>query len=529
MKIHIYKQQNCRCQKLILVFYLLFLLFHPTPVFTQITHMQIDSLMKSAITKFNVAGASISVVKDGQVIIQKGYGVASVLTQSPVNENTNFQIASNTKAFTATALSILVDEGKIKWTDNVKKFIPEFKMYDDYVTDHFNIMDLLTHRSGLETGTGNLMFFPDGSDFTIKDAIFSLQHFNPISPFRTRFGYIDLLYAVAGEVIARVSGISYESFVQKRIIEPLQMKNTFVGSLLIDKNNLAIPYITDSQVLKSIDHFNIGMGSAAGGIYSNAEDMARWMLLWLNKGKHGEHLEQRLISENNYNETLRLHTVFKNNPSPRYNTHFSGYGLGWVLTDEKGYLKVSHNGGTPGMMSTITMYPDLNLGITILTNTQNNGIALATAITNTIGDSYLGLDDINWSDIMANWIEQSAAMELEEIQKFWSEIPPANQANINNKRVTGLYIDDWFGRVEIFEKDNELWFKSARSPQLIGRMHYYDENTFAIKWEYNIINCDALATFSFDKEGKAQSIQMKSILPNPDFDFHHLNLKRVKN
>ncbi|HMQ06885.1 MAG TPA: serine hydrolase [Saprospiraceae bacterium] len=512
-----------------LVFYLLFLLIHPTPVFTQITDIHIDSMMEYALAKFKVAGASISVVKDGKVIFQKGYGVSSDLTQNPVNETTNFQIASNTKAFTATALSILADENKIKWTDSVKKFIPEFKMYDDYVTEHFNILDLLTHRSGLETGTGNLMFFPDGSDFTIKDAILSLQYFNPTSPFRTQFGYIDLLYAVAGEVIARVSGMSYESFVQKRIIEPLQMNRTFVGFLLKDKSNLASPHIFHLHELKTIDHFNIGMGSAAGGIYSNAEDMGKWMLLWMNQGKHGEELKQRLISENNYYETLRLHTVFKNNPNPRYNTHFSGYGLGWVLSDEKGYLKVSHNGGTPGMMSTITMYPDLNLGITVLTNTQNNGIALATAMTNTIADSYLGLEDINWSDIMTNWLVQSAEMELEEIQKFWSEISHANQENINNLRITGLYIDDWFGLVEIFEKDNELWFKSSRSPQLIGRMHYYDENTFAIKWEYKILNCDAFATFSFDKEGKAQSIQMKSILHNPDFDFHHLNLKRLKN
>lgn len=168
-------------------------------------------------------------------------------------------------------------------------------MYNDYVTENFNIQDLLTHRSGLGLGVGDLMFFPDGSNFTIKDVVKSFQYFQPVSAFRTKFDYDNLLYIVAGEVIARISGMSYELFVQKRIIEPLQMNNTYVGSLLKNKTNLASPHSSEYGVIKTIDAYDIGIGSAAGGIYSNVADMAKWMIVRMNKGKYGYDLKSSLF------------------------------------------------------------------------------------------------------------------------------------------------------------------------------------------------------------------------------------------
>lgn len=246
---------------------LLFICLLSTTTIAQISSPKIDSLMAESLIKFKVAGAAIAIVKDGKVIHSKGYGVADINTKKPVSENTNFQIASNSKAFTTAALAILEEEGKLKWTDKVKDHIPEFKMYNDYVTENFNIQDLLTHRSGLGLGVGDLMFFPDGSNFTVKDVVTSFQHFKPVSAFRTQFDYDNLLYIVAGEVIARASGMSYESFVQNRIIEPLQMNNSFVGSLLKDKSNLSTPHSSKSGTIKTIDAYDIGMGSAAGGIF----------------------------------------------------------------------------------------------------------------------------------------------------------------------------------------------------------------------------------------------------------------------
>ena len=509
---------------------LFFICLVSTTTIAQISSQQIDSLMAEGLIKFKVAGASIAIVKDGKVIHSKGYGVADINIKKPVNENTNFQIASNSKAFTTAALAILEEEGKLKWTDKVKDHLPEFKMYNDYVTENFNIQDLLTHRSGLGLGVGDLMFFPDGANFTIKDVVTSFQHFKPVSAFRTKFDYDNLLYIVAGEVIARASGMSYKLFVQKRIIEPIQMNNTFVGSLLKDKSNLATPHSSESGTIKTIDAYDIGMGSAAGGIFSNVADMSKWMIVRLNKGKYGNDLKTSLFSLKNHNEMWRLHTVLETNPNPRYNSHFNGYGLGWGLTDVKGNLKVSHTGGLPGMLSIVTMYPDLNLGIVILTNTENGGGGLFSSITNTIADSYLGLDDFGWIEKNVARMNQQRSTGDEVTNRVWAKVEAAKNVPVKNEDYIEIYEDKWFGKVEVFAKDNQLWFKSYRSPKLNGPMAFYNANTFAIKFEYQAMNCDAFAMFSLDETGKAQSLKMKGISPNIDFsfDFQDLDLKRIE-
>jgi len=501
-----------------------------TPALAQLSSRRIDSLVADALVKFKVAGASVAVVKDGKVIHQKGYGVISVATKKPVNEFTNFQIASNSKAFTTAALSILVDEGKLKWTDKVKDHIPEFKMYNDYVTENFNIQDLLTHRSGLGLGVGDLMFFPDGTNFTIKDILSSFQYFKPVSAFRTKFDYDNLLYIVAGEVITRTSGMSYEAFVQKRIIGPLEMNNTYASENLIpDKSNVATPHSSESGTIHTIDAFGEQINSAAGGLYSNVADLSKWMIMHMNKGKYGKDLKSTLFSLENHTEMSTLHTVLPTNPFPRYNSHFNGYGLGWGLNDIKGNLKVSHTGGLPGMLSIVTMLPDLNLGIVILTNTENGGAGLFSSISNTIIDSYLGLDDFGWVDKMNERLNKQRNEGDDVTKKVWARVDSVKNTAVKTDSYTGIYEDKWFGKVEVFLKDKKLWFKSYRSPKLNGPMAFYNANAFAIKWEYQAMNCDAFAIFSLDETGKAQSISMKGISPNIDFsfDFQDLDFKRV--
>jgi hypothetical protein len=335
---------------------------------------------------------------------------------------------------------------------------------------------------------------------------------------------------VAGEVIARASGMSYESFVQKRIIEPLQMNNSFVGSLLKTKTNLATPHSSESGTIKTIDAYDIGMGSAAGGIYSNVVDLSKWMIVRLNKGKYGDGLNLSLFSLKNHNEMWRIHTVLETNPNPRYNSHFNGYGLGWGLSDVKGNLKVSHTGGLPGMLSIITMYPDLNLGIVILTNTENGGGGLFSSVTNTIADSYLGMEDFGWVEKNAARMNKQRDAGDEVTKSVWAKVEAAKNTPLKNEDYIGIYEDKWFGKVEVLEKDKKLWIKSYRSPKLNGSMAFYNANTFAIKWKYQAMNCDALAMFSLDETGKAQSIKMKGISPNIDFsfDFQDLDLIRIQ-
>ena len=498
---------------------------------SQIVSKDLDSLVADAMVKFDVAGVAIAVVKDGKVIYKKGFGVKSIETKQPIDIYTNFAIGSNSKAFTATALSILAEEGKLSWNDKVKKYIPEFRMYNDYVTENFTIQDLLTHRSGLGLGAGDLMIFPNGSDFTIKDIVSGFQFFEPESAFRTQFDYDNQLYIVAGEVIARISSMSYEEFVQKRIMVPLQMENSFASmKAMKDQNNIASPHTTTTGKIRTIAQFGDLVNNAAGGLFSNAEDMSEWMLLQLNKGKYGKDLQNQLFSEESQLEMWKIHTVEDLDPNPRYNSHFRGYGLGWELTDLKGNLSVSHTGGLPGMLSIVTMIPDLNLGIVILTNTENGGMGVFSSISQTIIDSYLGLEDFGWVDKYNAYFKSQEHSGEEIVRNVWETVKTANDVSIKTEDYVGIYRDNWFGDVEVFMKGNELWFRSYRSPKLTGQMHYYKANAFAIKWEYQDMNCDAFAVFSLDEEGMAQSIKMKGISPNIDFsfDFQDLNLQRVK-
>ena len=269
------------------VFIALFLIISNMTMFAQLTNEQVDSLVNNAMETFKVAGSAVAIVKDGKIIYQKGFGVTSKATNQPVNEHTNFAIASNSKAFTTASLALLVEEGKINWTDKVITHIPEFTMYNPYVQQNFNIQDLLTHRSGLGLGMGDLMFFPDGSDFTIDDLLSSFQHFKPVSAFRTKWDYDNLLYLVAGELIARKTGMTWEEFIKTRIFDPLGMDHSFPAlNYITDKSNLASPHSTTSGSFKVLPDYQEMINGAAGGIYANVNDLCQWMLLQLNKGKY---------------------------------------------------------------------------------------------------------------------------------------------------------------------------------------------------------------------------------------------------
>lgn len=495
----------------------------------QITSTQVDSIVIDAMSQMNVAGVAIAIVKDGQIILSKGYGVKSVESKEPVNENTQFAIASNSKAFTTAALALLVEDGSIKWTDKVVDHIPEFKMYNEYVTENFTIQDLLTHRSGLGLGAGDLMIFPDGSDFTIDDILTNFQYFEPQSAFRTKFDYDNLLYLVSGEIIARKSGMSWEDFIQTRIMNPLKMDHSSPAlSHLKSRSNLASPHNTLDGKLRPLPDYEDMVNGAAGGIYSCAADLSQWMLVQLNQGKYGDSLDQQLFTKSSQDEMWKIHTTLNASKSARYNTQFAGYGLGWGLKDVRGRLMASHTGGLPGMLSITMLVPDLQLGIVVLTNTEPGGAALFTAISQTILDSYLELDDFEWVDKMTQRLKQREEADSVSIQ-VWETVAGNSNKTIQEKDYLGIYEDPWFGKMEISKKGDQLWFTSYRSPKLNGPMYFYNANTFAIKWEYQDMNADAFALFSLDETGKAQSITMKGISPNIDFsfDFQDLNLKRI--
>lgn len=497
----------------------------------QIDSKYIDSVVNASLQSVDQAGIAVAVVQDGKVIHSKGYGIASKQSGAKVDENTLFSIASNSKAFTTTALGMLVDQGKMKWTDKVVDIIPEFRMYDPYVTEHFMVIDLVTHRSGLGLGAGDLMFIPDGSDFKIEDILTSFQYQKPTSEFRTKYDYDNLLYIVAGEVIYRLSGKPWDQFVEEEIMQRIGM-NQSAGyrENLTFTDNVAKPHSTESGTLEQINEYkdpNKVFG-AAGGIYASVDDLTHWMLLHLNSGVHGnDTLLQPETQEKMWEMQTLIHSTARG--QGRYNSHYNAYGLGWDLEDKNGYAIVSHTGGMPGMLSQTVLIPELNVGIVVLTNTSPGGYAFI-SVMNELVDACLGADDFDWMERMKMYLSYSDQESSEVVDAVWKTCKNANTKHLNFDNYAGTYKDDWFGEVTIENRDGELWFVSKRSPRLIGKMYYYQANTFAIKWEYREMNCDAFASFTLDEEGVGTTIKMKGISPGIDFsfDFHDLDLKRVE-
>ena len=516
-------------RKLYLLFYLLVL-----PCFAVISQplssVEIDRLAERTMKTFNVPGIAVLVVKDGAVVHSKGYGVSSIKTGKPVDENTLFGIASNSKAFTAATLAILVDEKKLSWDDKVIKYIPEFRLYNSYVTEDFTIRDLLTHRSGLGLGAGDLMIWPDSANFTINEIIYNLRFLKQVSPFRTKYDYDNLLYMVAGEVVTRVSGMSWESFVEQRIMKPLGMNRSAAQySRLKDKTNVIMGHCEVDGKLQETGHSEMQIGQcSAGGIYSSINDLSKWVMCQLNNGKYGIDREKQLFSEAAQQEMWSPQTIIPVGKN-KYNSHFRAYGLGWDLTDLKGTKQVMHTGGLGGMVTQVTLLPELKLGIVVLTN-QEVGAAFS-AISNAIKDGYLGFQPEDWV-VKLDTLRIKSLKEDEKLSvKISAEIDKVIASGVQPdlKLYAGNYADNWLGKVSITERDGKLWFQADRSPKLNGTMYFYKGNTFVVKWTLREMKADAFVSFNLDAEGKANGFTMKAVSPLTDFsfDFHDLDFRTV--
>ncbi len=516
--------------KQVAVIFAVLALFASAAFSQALTETQIDALVERSMKAFDVPGISVGVTKDGKVVYAKGHGVRSLNTRKPMDKDTLVGIASNSKAFTCLALGMLVDEGKIKWDDRVQDYIPEFKLYAPYVSENFTIKDLLTHRSGLGLGAGDLMFFPDGSDFTIKDIIHNLRYLKQVSQFRTKYDYDNNLYIVAGEVIARVSGKSWPEFVEERIMRPLDMSSSAgLFERLKDKDNTIDGHASVEGKVRVIKRSMVRVPAAAGGVNSNITDLLKWVGMFLSNGKYGD--GKRLVSEKVLKEMWSPQTIIQvNSPGP-YNTHFAAYGLGFFLSDVNGYKQVTHTGGLEGMVTQITMIPEINLGIIVLTNQQEGGAFRS--ITNQILDGYFGKTGRDWvADLSAS--RQKSLAEAKVItDKVAAEVAKAaasDGATLDPSAVAGKYADAWLGEVTLSVKDGKLRFVSKRSPNLTGEMFPYKANSFIVRWDDRSMDADAFVNFSLDVEGRPDGFTMKPISPLTDFsyDFQDLEFHRVK-
>lgn len=496
-----------------------------------LSNTQIDSLVQKTMTTFNVPGMAVAVLKDGKVYHKNTYGVRSIKTNTKVNEHTLFGVASNTKAVTAAALGQLVDQKKITWDTKVNDIIPEFKLYDAYVTREFTVRDLLTHRSGLGLGAGDLMVFPASNTTTLPEMIHNMRYLKPVSSFRSKYDYDNLLYIIAGEIVARVSKMPYDDYIAKYFFEPLGMDRSLLSLKAIDADDNRIDgHAPVKGKLEITGYTFTQIATPAAGIYASINDMTKWVQALLDEGKYGPQLKDSLFSKTTHRELWTPQTLVRSGKG-LHNTHFTAYGLGFFLSDVNGYFQATHTGGLLGIVSQIVMLPELNLGIIILTN-QESGAAF-NAISNSIKDSYF---EIKGKDRIKEFNERRLAAE-KKADSIVSAVDKAIATQLKNNATlpdmadyVGTYNDPWFGDVVISVQNNGLYFKASKLSNLTGTMLFYKGTTYAVRWDDRSLNADAFVTFSLDIEGKANGFTMAPISPLTDFSYNYqdLDFKRAK-
>ena len=495
----------------------------------ELSGSQIDSLVQKTMKTFDVPGMAVAVLKDGKIYHKNTYGVRSQKTNAEVNENTLFGVASNTKAFTAAALGQLIDQGKLSWDTKVNDIIPEFKLYDSYVTAEFTVRDLISHRSGLGLGAGDLMVFPATNTTTLPEMIHNMRYLKPVSSFRSKFDYDNLLYIIAGEIVARVSNKTYDDYIIENFFKPLGMNRSLLSIPKIDADiNRIDGHAPVNGKLEITGYTFTQIATPAAGIYASINDMSTWLQAMLDEGKYGEQLKDSLFSKTIHREMWTPQTIVRTARGP-YNTHFLTYGLGWFLSDINGYFQATHTGGLLGIVSQVIAIPELDLGIIVLTNQQSG--AAFNAISNSIKDGYFGIKgndritEYNERRLVGEREEDSivSAVEKDIASQLKSKTPKPEQSNY-----IGTYKDPWFGKVIISSQNKNLHFKAVKLSDLTGTMTFYKGTTYAVRWNDPSLKADAFVTFSLDTEGKANGFTMSPISPLTDFsyDYQDLDFKR---
>jgi CubicO group peptidase (beta-lactamase class C family) len=492
------------------------------------TGAEIDRLVTRTMSAFSVPGIAVGVVKDGKLAYAKGHGVRELGHPEPVDVDTEFAIGSISKSFTTAALAILVDEGKLRWDDRVIDYLPDFRMMDPYVTREFTIRDLLTHRSGLGIGAGDLLFVTP-TDFTRQDLIHALRYLKPATSFRSQFAYDNLLYVVAGEVIATVTRRSWEDFVTARILQPLGMTTCATAwDRLPDRANVASPHAVTDGKLGTVARLEIPLVGSAGGIQCNVTGLARYVAAQLAHGRTagGASLFSAEQAEEMWSPQVPLRSGGKLAELTR--THFAAYGLGWGLDDFHGYKRVSHNGGLPGMVTHVSMLPELGVGVIVLTN-QQDGFAFV-AIATQILESYAGAP-------RRDWVALAAGAEAERTQQVHAGDPAKESGPEASARLTaqdldayvGTFADPWRGPAAVARGDRGLRLTFSHTNALSGALTPLAPDFFIVRWDDRSLNADAYVRFTRDFGGNIRGFTMKAASASTDFsfDFQDLDFSRV--
>lgn len=492
----------------------LVLLFSPLVTLGQSPDLAaLDAYIADAIVKFDQPGLAVGIMKDGQLVFSKGYGRLDLAKPDPVTPNSVFYCASISKAFTACAIGLLADEGKLSFDDPVRKHLPEFKTPDDFVTEHFLIKDLLCHRSGWITFDGDLLWY--GTHYTPKEIL--ARHANePLThEFRTEFGYSNLMFIAAAQVVERVSGMSWDEFITTRIFKPLGMDRSRVEtSDLAGMADVAFPHVRKGQdpdaPQKSMPYQALPGADGACGVLSTVVDLAKWDAMWANEGKVGE---VAFLSPASYGTITSTHLAMGGRRD--------GAALGWFVETDHGETVITHSGGMPGFILNHAVVPDKDLAVIALGNGESYSVF---AITTEILDLYLGDGSADPVSDMLPRIAKRTEREKKRVADRVAARRPKTKPSLAATAYAGTYADKIYGEAVIAENSGKLSLSFKPAPELFtGALEHWHYDTF--QWQHADPFLEpGYITFTFDTDHKVTGFKVD--LHSPDFHFYKLDFRK---
>jgi CubicO group peptidase (beta-lactamase class C family) len=479
----------------------------------------INTDFQQTLNAFEVPGASIAVVKNDEVVFANGYGVRELGADQNVDKYTLFAAGSISKSFTSTCLAMLVGEGKIAWDDPVTKYLPDFQLYDAYVTREITIRDLLTHRSGLAEISGGTVWY--GSDRDRREVIRRLRYLKPVSSFRSKFAYQNVMYLVAGEIIPAVTGVSWDDFVRERLLVPLNMKSTNTSTNdLSQVSNVASPHSKIDGKVQRVAYRNYDNVGPAASINTSAADLVQYVRFYINSGRTGG---QELVESKAFAELTQAQIAMPIAPRPAelvaLTPKFNAYGLGWFLRDYRGRKIVLHTGGVDGMTALAGFVPEEELGIVILSNQETPFIGAAFFH---ILETLLGDPATDWLSAYAAWFQK------EEQQKQQQPTPTAisgTSLSLPLSGYAGKFCDTLYGDATVNLEDEHLVLRFEHSSCFTGDLEHWHYDTFRIHWRDPIVP-KGFVTFPLDSRGKISEMKFDQP-PLLDAEFAELNFVAV--
>jgi len=466
-----------------------------------------DDYVNKAIKDWEVPGVAIAVVKDDKVVLAKGFGVRKLGDPTPVDAKTLFAIGSSSEAFTAATVGMLVDGGKLKWDDKASEHLPGFVLYDAYASQQLTIRDTLSHRSGLQRGD----FLWYGTDRSRAEILRQVRFIEPSWSFRSNFGYQNLMFLAAGEIVAKESGKSWDQFVKERIFTPLGMNDT--GTSIKEfrpGGNVATPHSKVEGEVKQVPWRLIDNIAPAGSINSNVTDMAQWLRLQLGEGMFEG---KRLLSSGSIKQMHSSQTII--NLAGQYETlypeaHFLSYGLGWFLSDYKGRKLVEHGGAIDGMRAEVALMPEEKLGVVILTNL--NGTVLPHFLMYRVLDLYLGKVDKDYAADGLKTIRDAEARVAAAQKRLEETRVKGTSPSLKLEDYAGTYKNDLYGDVTVKLEDGKLHVRFG--PAFEGELEHWHYDTFRANFS-GPLGGNAPVTFSLNAQGKVDEVTVGIVSDYP--------------